>query len=94
MQTERVTVLMTPQKKAALAARAAAQNISIGQYVRQKIEDDDDLTAEQEAELALLVEQVNEAIPRMNAALNEMSTRARAVHEEVDAFLREKGVRR
>jgi SpoVK/Ycf46/Vps4 family AAA+-type ATPase len=93
MQTERVTILMTPAKKAALAARAAARSMSIGQYVRRKVEDEDDFTGEQEAELALLVAEVNKAVPRMAEQLDAMSAQARALHDELDAFLREKGVR-
>ena len=93
MQTERVTFLTTRKGKSAIAARAAAQGISVGEYIRRKVEDDDELTPAQEAELAMVVEQVNEAMPKMNAALDEISARARAVHEEMDAFLREKGVR-
>ena len=94
MQTERVTFLTTRKAKAAIAARAAARGISVGEYIRQKVEDEDDLTPEQEAELAMLVEQANETMPKMIAALDQISTRAQAVHEEVDAFLREKGIRR
>jgi hypothetical protein len=94
MQTERVTILMTPAKKAALAARAAAQHMSIGQYVRRKVEDEEDLTPEQEAELALLVQEVNKAVPRMVEQLDRMSATLRATHEHVDRTLREAGVRR
>ena len=72
MQTERVTFLTTPQGKAAIAARAAAQGVSIGEYIRRKVEDDEGLTPEQEEELALLVEQVNEAIPKMNESIDSM----------------------
>ncbi len=72
MQTERVTFLTTPQAKASLAARAAAQGVSIGEYIRRKVEDDEDMTPEQEAELAMLVEQVNEAMPKMNASIDAM----------------------
>lgn len=93
MQTERVTILMTPAKKAALAARAAAQHMSIGQYVRRKVEDEDDLTPEQEAELALLVAEVNKAVPKMEASLDEMSRTLRETHERVDRMLREMGAR-
>lgn len=93
MQTERVTILMTPAKKAALTARAKAQQISLGQYIRRKVEDEDDLTADQEAELAALVEQVNEAVPKMEASLDEMSRTLRETHQEVDRMLREMGAR-
>lgn len=93
MQTERVTILMTPAKKAALAARAAAQHISVGQYVRRKVEDEDDLTPEQEAELALLVAEVNKAVPRMIEQLDQMSATLQATHDKVDRTLRDAGMR-
>ena len=83
MQTERVTILMTPAKKAELAARAAAQHMSIGQYVRRKVEDDDDLTPEQEAELAVLVAQANEAIPKMADSLDRMIETVRTTSENI-----------
>ena len=93
MQTERVTILMTPARKASLAARAAAQHMSIGQYVRRKIEDEDDLSPEQEAELAMLIEQVNEAVPKMRADLDHMIATIQATNDKVDRTLREAGVR-
>jgi predicted transglutaminase-like cysteine proteinase len=93
MQTERVTFLTTPKVKAALSARAAALGISTGEYIRRKVEDEEALTPDQEAELAAVVEQVNEAIPKMSEALDRMSRSASAVHREIDAFLREKGIR-
>jgi signal transduction protein with GAF and PtsI domain len=94
MQSERVTILMTPDRKARVASRAAARGISMGEYLRRKIEDEEDeLTPAQEAELAVLVEQVNEAIPRMNASLDQMSETLRKTNMELDAFLREKGIR-
>jgi ABC-type transporter Mla subunit MlaD len=83
MQTERVTILMTPAKKAALLAKAAARQMSIGQYVRHKVEDDDDLTPEQEAELATLVEEVNRAVPRMIEQLDEMAETLRSTSADV-----------
>lgn len=87
MQTERVTILMTPAKKAELAARAAAQNMSIGQYVRRKVEDEDALTPEQEAELAVLVAQANEAIPKIAASLDSMIATVRATRENMERTL-------
>ena len=59
MQTERVTFLTTSEGKAAIAARAAARGISLGEYIRRKVEEEDEPTPEQEAELAALVAQVN-----------------------------------
>ncbi len=87
MQTERVTILMTPAKKAALAERAAARHMSIGQYVRRKVEDDDDLTPAQEAELAALIAQANEAIPAMSASFDRMIDTVRDTREDIRRML-------
>ncbi len=93
MHTERVTFLTSRAGKAALAKRAAAQGVSMGEYVRRRVEDDDELTAEQEAELAALVAEANEAIPKMQASLDRSIATLEATHRKVDAFLREVGVR-
>ena len=95
MQTERVTFLTTPDHKAALDAFASSNGQSVGhvlreassQYIGQP-------TADQEAELAVLVQQVNEAIPKMHASLDNMIDTLDRTHRKVDAFLREAGIRR
>ena len=92
MQTERVTFLTSPEGKAAIAARAAASGISVGEFIRRKVEDDA-ATPEEEAELAALVEQVNEAFPKMKASLDSIGRTLKQSHAEIDAFLREKGIR-
>lgn len=95
MQTERVTILMTPDRKARVASRAAARGISMGEYLRRKVEDEEDeLTPAQEAELAELVRQANIAIPEMAATLDRMSETLRKTSAEVDKTLREAGVRK
>lgn len=94
MQTERVTFLTSPTSKAALAKRAAAQGVSMGEYVRRRVEDDDELTAEQEAELAALVAEANAVIPKMQASLDRSIAILDATHRKVNAFLREVGVRK
>lgn len=95
MQTERVTFLMSPARKAAIAAQAADRGISLGEFVRRKVEDlEDELSPQQEAELAVLVAHVNEAIPKMEAAFDEMSRTMQETHEEVDRMLRAMGARR
>ena len=92
MQTERVTYLTSPKGKAALAARATAQGISMGEYVRRKVEDED-LTADQQAQLSALVAEANEAIPKMQASIDRMIETMDKTHRETDAFLRKMGVR-
>ncbi|WP_294261304.1 hypothetical protein [uncultured Sphingomonas sp.] len=95
MHTERVTFLATPALKATLAARAAAGGVSIGEYIRRKVEDEDDqIDAGEEAALALLVAQANGAIPKMAASLERMITALDDAHEAVDRQLREAGIRK
>ena len=95
MQTERVTFLTTPDHKAALDAYANSNGQSVGhvlreassQYIGQP-------TPDEEAELTMLVQQVNEAIPKMHASLDNMIDTLDRTHRKVDAFLREAGIRR
>lgn len=95
MQTERVTFLTTPDQKAALDAYATSNGQSVGhvlreassQYIGQP-------TAAEEAELAILVQQANEAMPKMRASLDHMIETLDGTHRKVDAFLREAGVRK
>lgn len=95
MQTERVTILMTPSRKAQVASRAAARGISMGEYLRRKVEDDDDeLTPEQEAELAELIKQANIAIPAMAESLDRMSEKLQKTSAEIDKTLRAAGIRK
>ena len=87
MRTERMTILLSPTSKAAVSARAAAQGLSVGEYVRRKIEDEDDLDPEQEAELAALVREVNAAMPRMTESLDDMIATLRRTREKVERSL-------
>jgi hypothetical protein len=96
MQTERVTFLTSAEHKAALDDFAARSGQSVGSVVREAtvryIAQPREESAE-EAELAALVEQVNEALPRMNAAIDEMIAIMQASHDEVDRSLRAAGIR-
>lgn len=93
-QTERVTYLTNADQKAALEAFARARGESVGSVLRDAVaEYMGQPSAEEEAELIALTQQVNEAIPRMAAAMDAMSAQIRAVNEEVSAMLRAKGYR-
>jgi hypothetical protein len=94
MQTERVTFLTTPEAKAALTARASARGLSTGEYIRQKVEEDDELTREQEAELAMLIEQVNASVPEMQASIERMIENLRQTHERVERTMAQMSTRR
>ena len=93
MQSERVTFLTTPENKAALAARAAAQGVSIGEYIRRKVENDDE-PQDDEAELAELVADLVTAIPDMRARLERTSALIENAIDDSDRRLREAGLRK
>ena len=94
MQTERVTFLTSPDQKAKLDAYAALHGHSVGHVLREAssryIAEG---PADEEAELAALVAAVNKAIPKMNAALDDMSRTLDETHAEVDRTLRAAGIR-
>ena len=95
MQTERVTYLTNAEQKAALEAFAKARGESVGSVLRDAVaEYMGQPTAEEEAELVALTQQVNEAVPRMVASMDRMIERLDTSHRKIDAFLREKGVRK
>lgn len=94
MQTERVTFLTTRDQKAALDAFAADTGRSVGHVLREaSTQYIGQPTAAEEAELNALVEQVNEAIPKMHASLDSMSRTLQETHIKVDRMLREMGAR-
>jgi signal transduction protein with GAF and PtsI domain len=94
MQTERVTFLTSRDHKAALDAFAASNGMSVGRVVREATSQFmAQPTTEEEAELAALVAQVNEAVPKMNKMIDDMIERMDKTHHEVDAMLRAMGAR-
>jgi hypothetical protein len=94
MQTERVTFLTTPENKAALSARAAARGVSIAEYIRRKVENDDGESDAEEAELAAIVEELIAAVPDMRTRLDRVSSMIEQAIAESDRRLQEAGVRR
>jgi hypothetical protein len=97
MQTERVTYLTTAEQKAALEAFAKARGESVGnvlreaatRYIAQPRDENDE-----EAELAALVAEVNAALPKMNASIDQMIEMMRKAHIETDKLLRQMGARK
>lgn len=92
MQTERVTFLTSRAGKAALSARAAARGISIGEYVRRRVEGEDEIMPGDEAELAMLVAEATDAIPRMRERLDQSIRLVEETNQEVGRMLREAGL--
>jgi hypothetical protein len=93
MRSARVTVLMKPEEKAALEAKAAKRGVSSGEYLRLAVDNFEEISDEEEAALAALVQEVNQAIPKMKASLDHMSKTVRKLLRENDAFFRERGIR-
>ena len=88
MRTARVTVLMEPDEKAALQARAARLGISSGELLRLAAERFDE--SEMEAELEALTSELEQALPKMKAnfdAIEQSLGESRAaVREALDHF--------
>ena len=88
MQTERVTFLTTPDHKKALDAFARESGMSVGHVVREATSR---YVAEgemgEEEELALLVKELNAAVPRMAADIDAAIAAIRASNNRVDAVL-------
>lgn len=94
MQTERVTFLTNRDHKAALDAFASRRGESVSNVLRDASVKYMAESRDEEAELAALVEEVNQAIPRMRASLDEMSQSLRDAHSEIDRTLRAAGIRK
>jgi hypothetical protein len=93
MQTARVTILMTPERKKALEVQASRLGVSSGEYIRLAVDNfAHDATPEQE--LAALTAQLDEALPAMRASLDRSTATLEAAHRKIDALLREAGVRK
>ena len=94
MRTARTTVLLTPAEKAAFEQRAATLGVSSGEYIRLVVDNYERLSEEEEAALAALAAEVNAALPKMHASLDHSIRTLEVLHEEMDAFLRDKGIRK
>jgi hypothetical protein len=96
MQTERVTFLTSRDHKAALDAYAIKTGQSVGNLVREAtvryIAEPQHDNGDEEA-LRLLARELNDAVPRIQASLDRTHAKMSALHEEMDAFFHEKGIR-
>jgi hypothetical protein len=96
MQTERVTYLTSAEQKAALEAFAKARGESVGSVVREatvRYISEPVLSGAEEEALQLLAKELNDAAPRIQASLDRSSKTLRDLHEEMDAFFKQKGIR-
>ena len=84
MRTERVTFLTSREHKDELDAFAASRGESVGNVVREATAQYiGQPTAEEEAELAALIAQVNKAIPEMNASIDSMIKSVRGMRRNI-----------
>lgn len=88
MQTARVTVLMTPEKKAAVETRTSHLGVSASEYIRLAV---DNYADGEEELLAHLVEELDAAVPAMAASLDRSIAILEESHRYVDGVLREMG---
>ncbi len=94
MRNNRMTILMSDDEKSEVETLASQMGVSNSEYVRLAVDNYSNVSAEQEAELAALVAEVNKAIPEMRATLDRSCERLEATHKKVDAMLREAGFRK
>ena len=85
---------MSPEKKAAFDAIAYKRGISNGEIFRQAGDRAANDVSAEEAELAALVSELAEAVPDMQRRLKRSARLLRESASEVDAMLREAGVRK
>lgn len=85
--TERVTILMEPAQKAALTKHAQAMGQSVGEYVRRRALDDDNmldaLVAELRASTATAMHAIDATVARIDARERAMAAREATVKEQV-----------
>jgi hypothetical protein len=84
MKTDRLTLLVSPQDKAAIAARAAALNLSVSELVRQAALGFDPDEAAAKAELEALMPQFEQAVDNILATFDRMLERADAHEREME----------
>lgn len=84
MQTERVTYLTSAEQKAALEAFAKARGKSVGNVVREATMN---YMAESplgdDEKMAILVAELNEALPAIEASFDRMTAKLEATHAEL-----------
>lgn len=86
MKTERMTVLVTPEQKAAILARAASLGLSAGEMVRRAVESYEPSAAsaaEDEVVLNALADELFAAAKSARAALNEANREIQATLEQL-----------
>ncbi len=94
MQTERVTFLTSRDHKAALDAFARETGMSVGHVVREattRYVADGEMG--EDDRFKLLIDELENALPHMHAALDAAIEGQQKLRADIDAMLREAGLR-
>jgi hypothetical protein len=83
MKTDRMTLLISPADKAAIAARAAAFNMSVSELVRRAALGYDPLEAAELAELEAILPEFLAAVDNIGVTLDRMLERSDAHAREM-----------
>ena len=84
MQTERVTYLTTAEQKAALEAFAKARGKSVGNVVREAtLNYMAESPLDEDEKMAVLVAELNQALPAIEASFDRMAAKLEATHAEL-----------
>lgn len=94
MQTERLTILMDPNYKIALAKRAAARGVSTSEHVRNALDSFNENTSDSEAELAAMTGELEQALPKMREDFDAILSSLRAMNDKIEAHRAERLRRR
>lgn len=92
MQTARVTVLMTPERKAAMEVSAAGLGVSCGEYIRLAV-DNYQPRSSNDPLLDALAAELRATLPQMRADFAAISSSIADARAAVDAALRSVGAR-
>lgn len=95
MQTERVTFLASAEHKAMLDAFAAREGKSVGHVLREasaRYVAEGDM--EEEERIKLLIQELDDALPHMHAALDRAIEGQQQLRSDIDRMLREAGLRK
>ena len=91
MQSARVTILMTPEKKASIEGRASKLGVSSGEFIRLAVDNFD--AGEDRAMLDALITELRETIPQMAKSFELIEHDLAVARSAVDAALRTTGGR-
>jgi hypothetical protein len=95
MQTERVTFLTSREQKAALDTLARESGMSVGHVLREasaRYMAEGDMNEDER--FKLLIDELDDALPHIHAALDHAIAGQQALRADIDALLRQAGLRK